>query len=71
MLSDTVLFTGNANPALSQEIATQLGVSLGKASVGRFSKEEGELDETVKTKQKKEKASALVPASGASELGVR
>ena len=37
MLSDTVLFTGNANPALSQEIATQLGVSLGKASVGRFS----------------------------------
>jgi len=37
MLSDTVLFTGNANPALSQEIASQLGVSLGKAAVGRFS----------------------------------
>jgi len=37
MLSDTVLFTGNANPALAQEIATNLGISLGKASVGRFS----------------------------------
>ncbi len=37
MLSDTVLFTGNANPALAQEIATQLGINLGKASVGRFS----------------------------------
>ncbi len=37
MLSDTVLFTGNANPALAQEIATNLGIELGKASVGRFS----------------------------------
>ncbi|MDE1997633.1 MAG: ribose-phosphate pyrophosphokinase [Burkholderiales bacterium] len=37
MLSDTVLFTGNANPALAQEIATHLGISLGKASAGRFS----------------------------------
>jgi ribose-phosphate pyrophosphokinase len=37
MLSDTVLFTGNANPALAQEIATNLGISLGKAAVGRFS----------------------------------
>jgi ribose-phosphate pyrophosphokinase len=37
MLSDTVLFTGNANPALAQEIASNLGISLGKASVGRFS----------------------------------
>ena len=37
MLSDTVLFTGNANPALAQEIATSLGLTLGKASVGRFS----------------------------------
>jgi ribose-phosphate pyrophosphokinase len=32
-----VLFTGNANPALSQEIATHLGAELGRASVGRFS----------------------------------
>ena len=37
MLSDTLLFTGNANPALSQEIANHLGLTLGQASVGRFS----------------------------------
>ncbi|MEO7244128.1 MAG: ribose-phosphate pyrophosphokinase [Rubrivivax sp.] len=37
MLFNTVLFTGNANPALAQEIATHLGVDLGKASVGRYS----------------------------------
>jgi len=37
MLSDTLLFTGNANPALSQEIADHLGLTLGQASVGRFS----------------------------------
>ena len=37
MLFNTVLFTGNANPALAQEIATHLGVELGHASVGRFS----------------------------------
>ena len=32
-----MLFTGNANPALAQEIASQLGVELGQALVGRFS----------------------------------
>lgn len=37
MLFNTVLFTGNANPLLAQEIATHLGTELGKASVGRFS----------------------------------
>ena len=37
MLFNTVLFTGNANPSLAQEIATHLGVELGKAAVGRFS----------------------------------
>ncbi len=37
MLANTVLFTGNANPALAQEIAAQLGIELGRASVGRFS----------------------------------
>ncbi|MDE1949561.1 MAG: ribose-phosphate pyrophosphokinase [Burkholderiales bacterium] len=37
MLFNTVLFTGNANPVLAQEIATHLGVDLGKASVSRFS----------------------------------
>ncbi|MBS0305721.1 MAG: ribose-phosphate pyrophosphokinase [Proteobacteria bacterium] len=34
---NTVLFTGNANPALAREIATTLGVELGQAAVGRFS----------------------------------
>lgn len=37
MLFNTVLFTGNANPALAQEIGKSLGVELGKATVGRFS----------------------------------
>ena len=37
MLLNTVLFTGNANPSLSKEIATHLGLELGKAVVGRFS----------------------------------
>jgi ribose-phosphate pyrophosphokinase len=36
-LFNTVLFTGNANPALAQEIASHLGIELGKAEVGRFS----------------------------------
>jgi ribose-phosphate pyrophosphokinase len=36
-LFNTVLFTGNANPLLAQEIATHLGVEVGKAAVGRFS----------------------------------
>jgi ribose-phosphate pyrophosphokinase len=37
VLFNTVLFTGNANPALAQEMAKSLGVELGKVSVGRFS----------------------------------
>jgi ribose-phosphate pyrophosphokinase len=37
VLFNTVLFTGNANPVLAQEIATHLGVELGAAAVGRFS----------------------------------
>ncbi len=37
MLFNTVLFTGNANPVLAQEIASHLGVELGVADVGRFS----------------------------------
>jgi len=36
VLFNTVLFTGNANPALAQEIASHLSVTLGRASVGRF-----------------------------------
>ncbi len=42
MLFNTVLFTGNANPALTREIAAALGVELGKAKVARFS--DGEVD---------------------------
>jgi ribose-phosphate pyrophosphokinase len=37
VLFNTVLFTGNANPALAQEMASHLGVELGQAHVGRFS----------------------------------
>jgi ribose-phosphate pyrophosphokinase len=37
VLFNTVLFTGNANPVLAQEMATHLGVELGKAEVSRFS----------------------------------
>jgi ribose-phosphate pyrophosphokinase len=37
MLFNTMLFSGNANPVLAQEIATHLGAQLGKATVGRFS----------------------------------
>jgi ribose-phosphate pyrophosphokinase len=42
VLFNTVLFTGNANPALAREIAQALNVDLGKAKVGRFS--DGEVD---------------------------
>jgi ribose-phosphate pyrophosphokinase len=42
MLFNTLLFSGNANRALAQEIATHLSISLGKAKVGRFS--DGEVD---------------------------
>ena len=37
VLFNTVLFTGNANPVLAHEIASNLGVELGHAMVGRFS----------------------------------
>ena len=37
MLFNTVLFTGNANPVLAQEMASHLSVELGRATVGRFS----------------------------------
>ncbi len=35
--SDYLIFTGNANPGLAADIARNLGVSLGAATVGRFS----------------------------------
>jgi ribose-phosphate pyrophosphokinase len=37
VLFNTVLFSGNANPALTQEIAAALGIEIGKAAIGRFS----------------------------------
>ena len=42
MLFNTMLFSGNANPALAQEIASHLGAELGKAKVSSFS--DGEVD---------------------------
>jgi len=42
MLFNTLLFSGNANRALAQDIATHLSISLGKAKVARFS--DGEVD---------------------------
>jgi len=47
VLFNTLLFSGNANPALAQEIAAHLGIELGNALVGRFS--DGEV--TVEIKQ--------------------
>ena len=44
---DFLVFTGNANPALAAEIASNLNISLGAADVGRFS--DGEV--TVEIKQ--------------------
>ncbi len=41
-MSDLMLFSGNANLALSQQIAKHLDISLGKALVGRFS--DGEIN---------------------------
>jgi ribose-phosphate pyrophosphokinase len=35
--SDFLVFTGNANPGLAAQVATHLNISLGSATVGRFS----------------------------------
>ena len=35
--SNMMVFTGNANPELAQEVADNLGIALGRADVGRFS----------------------------------
>ena len=42
-----MVFTGNANPALAAEIADHLGISLGAATVGRFS--DGEVTVEINT----------------------
>lgn len=35
--ANMMVFTGNANPVLAEEVATHLGIALGRADVGRFS----------------------------------
>ena len=35
--SNMMVFTGNANPALAEEVTSNLGIPLGRADVGRFS----------------------------------
>ena len=42
--SSLMLFTGNANPQLAQEIANYMKVSLGKAMLGRFSDGEVQIE---------------------------
>ena len=46
------IFTGNANPALAQEICDYLGLPLGRATVGRFNNGEVQImiDESVRGK---------------------
>ena len=44
---DFMVFTGNANPGLAAEIAEHLGISLGAATVGRFS--DGEVTVEINT----------------------
>src|SRR3954466_2902628 len=44
---DFMVFTGNANPALAEEIATHLGIGIGAAKVDRFS--DGEVTVEVNT----------------------
>ncbi len=44
MLFNTVLFTGNANRELAQEISSALGVELGRAKVGHFSDGEADIE---------------------------
>jgi ribose-phosphate pyrophosphokinase len=47
------IFSGTANPALSQEIATYLGASLGQAKIGRFNNGEIQviIEESVRGKE--------------------
>ncbi|MDO8953677.1 MAG: ribose-phosphate pyrophosphokinase [Gammaproteobacteria bacterium] len=43
-MSDLMLFSGNANPALANAIADNLGISLGNATVGTFSDGETQVE---------------------------
>jgi ribose-phosphate pyrophosphokinase len=44
VLFNTVLFTGNANRELAQEMSSSLGVELGRAKVGHFSDGEADIE---------------------------
>ncbi|HEX2546957.1 MAG TPA: ribose-phosphate pyrophosphokinase-like domain-containing protein, partial [Ramlibacter sp.] len=44
---DFMVFTGNANPAMAEEIAGHLGIGLGAANVSRFS--DGEVTVEINT----------------------
>jgi len=44
VLFNTVLFTGNANRGLAQEISSALGVELGRAKIGHFSDGEADIE---------------------------
>ena len=48
---DFMVFTGNANPAMASEIAQHLNISLGAATVGRFS--DGEVTVEINQKDRK------------------
>ena len=63
MLFNTVLFTGNANPALAQQIASSLGIELGKAKVGRFS--DGEVDVEIQQNVRARDIFVVQPTSAA------
>ena len=43
-MQNMTLFTGNANPGLARDVASYLGVELGKAEVGTFSDGECNVD---------------------------
>ena len=43
-IDDLKLFTGNANPALSSEVAAQLGIGIGRAVVSTFSDGEANVE---------------------------
>lgn len=52
MAANLTLFTGNANPELAKKVAKHLGISMGKADIGRFSDGEisAEIHENVRGK---------------------
>ena len=70
MLLNTVIFTGNANPALAQEIANHLGLEVGKAAVGRFSDGEVTVENAPAATHEGMVVSVLGPGSLIGEMGL-